>query len=54
LVKGEHTGARLAIHLKYVLDGFELTEGRLLGMTTDNASSNYSMTCELQSTLEAS
>jgi hypothetical protein len=40
--------------LKDVLDRFELTDGRLLGMTTDNASSNYSMTGELQSSLEAS
>jgi len=37
-----------------VLDCFELTDGRLLGITMDNASSNYSMTRELQSTLEAS
>jgi len=37
-----------------VLDHFELTDGRLLGITTDNASSNYSMTRKLQSTLEAS
>jgi len=37
-----------------VLDRFELTEGRLLVIATDNASSNYSMTRELQSTLEAS
>jgi len=37
-----------------VLDCFELTDGRLLGITTDNASSNYSMTRELQSTLEYS
>ena len=37
-----------------VLDRFELTNGRLHGITTDNASSNYSMTRELQSTLEAS
>jgi len=36
-----------------VLDHFELTDGRLLGITMDNASSNYSMTRELQSTLEA-
>jgi hypothetical protein len=40
--------------LKDVLDLFELADGRLLGITTDNASSNYSMTCKLQSTLEAS
>ena len=37
-----------------MLDHLELTDGRLLGITTDNASSNYSMTRELQSTLEAS
>jgi len=37
-----------------VLDCFELTDGCLLGITTDNASSNYSMTRELQSTLEIS
>jgi hypothetical protein len=40
--------------LKHVLDRFELTDGRLLGITTNNASSNYSMTRKLQSTLEAS
>jgi hypothetical protein len=53
-VKGQHTGARLAVHLKDVLDRYELPDGRLLGITTYNASSNYSMTPELQSTLEAS
>jgi len=37
-----------------VLDSFELTDGHFLSITTDNASSNYSMTRELQSTLEAS
>jgi len=37
-----------------VLDRFELTDGHLLGITTDNASSNYSITRELQSTLESS
>jgi hypothetical protein len=36
------------------MDRFELTDGCLLGITTDNSSSNYSMTCELQSKLEAS
>jgi len=40
--------------LKEVLDHFELTVGRLLGITTDNASSHYSMPRELQTTLEAS
>jgi hypothetical protein len=37
-----------------MLDGIELTDGRLLGITTHNNSSNYSMTHELQSKLEAS
>jgi len=37
-----------------VLDHFELTDGHVFGITTDNASSNFSMTRELQSTLEAS
>jgi hypothetical protein len=37
-----------------MLDHFALTDDRLLGVPTDNASSNYSMTHELQSTLEAS
>jgi len=37
-----------------VLDRFELTDGCLLGIKMNNASSNYSMTRELQSTLEAS
>ena len=41
------------MHWKDVLDHFELADGRLLGITTDIASSNYSMTRELQSTLEA-
>jgi len=53
-VKGQHTGARLSVHLKDVLDCFELTDGCLLGSITDNASSNYLMTRQLQSTLEAS
>ena len=53
-MKGQHTGATLAIHLKDMLDHFELTNGRLLAIVTDNASSNYSMTREFQSTLEAS
>jgi len=54
LVKGQHSGARLAVHLKDVLDHFERTDSHLLQITTDNASSNYSMTRKLQSTLEAS
>jgi len=37
-----------------ILGGFELTDGRLLGILTDNASPDSSMTRELQSTLEES
>jgi hypothetical protein len=51
---GQYTRARLAIHLKDVLDCFELTDSHLLSIETDNASSNYSITSELQSTLEGS
>jgi hypothetical protein len=40
--------------LKYVLDYFELSDSRLLAITTDNASSDHSITHKLQSTLEAS
>jgi hypothetical protein len=40
--------------LKDVLDHFELTDSRRLGITMDNASTNYLMTRELHSTLEAS
>jgi len=37
-----------------MLDRFELTNSRLIGITTDNASSHPWMTRELQSSLEAS
>jgi len=40
--------------VKGVLHRLRLTDGRLLRIITDNASSNYWMICELQSTLEAS
>jgi hypothetical protein len=51
---GEHTGARLAVHLQDVLDCFKPTDGHLLGISTDNTFSNYSLTQEMQLTLEAS
>jgi len=44
----------MAVYLKSFLDGFLLTDGHFLEITTDNASSNYSMTHELQSTFEGS
>jgi hypothetical protein len=40
--------------LKDVLDLFGLTDGRLLSITTDNASSDSMMTRELQSRLQTS
>jgi hypothetical protein len=40
--------------LKDVLDHFALADGPLLHISTNNHSSNYSMTRKLQSTLEAS
>jgi len=51
---GQHTGARLAIHWEDVLYSLELTDGRLIGITRDQVSSNYLMTCKLRSTLESS
>jgi len=50
----QHTGTWLAIYLKEDLDQFELTDGHLLGIMSGNTGWNYSMTQELQSTLEAS
>jgi hypothetical protein len=35
---GQHTGARLAVHVEYVLDQFELTDGRLHGIPIDSIS----------------
>jgi hypothetical protein len=52
LVDSRHTGAMIAIHLKEVLDCFELTDGHVLRIMTNNAASNYSTTRHLQSTLE--
>lgn len=52
--QGQHTGARLVVHLNDIVDRFELTDGCILGITTDNTSSNYPMAHKLQSTLEAS
>jgi hypothetical protein len=47
-------GAWLAGNVKQFLDCFELTDNHLLGISRHNASSSYSMTCKLQSFLEAS
>jgi hypothetical protein len=47
LVKSQHTGATLAIHFKKVLESFELADGGLLWIMTDNAVPNYSMTRKL-------
>jgi hypothetical protein len=46
-------GALLAGHLKEVIDHVELNAGWILEITTDNASSHYSMTSESQTSFEA-
>ena len=53
-MKGSHDGFNLAAHLQAVLARFGLDTRFLLGVTTDNASSNYSMTGCLQKLLENS
>jgi len=53
-VKGQHTGAQLAGHWKEGLNRVDLTDGCVFGNTTDQASSNHSMTPELLTTREAS
>jgi hypothetical protein len=52
--KGQHTGARIVGHLKDVFEGFVLPDCRLIVITTDNVSSNYSLTREIPTTIEAS
>jgi len=51
--QGQQTGAELAVHFKDFFDRSELTDGCVLGITPDNASSNLIMACELQATFEA-
>jgi hypothetical protein len=41
------------MHLNGILECFELTDGYIVGITRDKAASNYSMTQELQLTLDA-
>jgi len=53
-INGQHTWARRAEHVKDILDRDEHTDGRLLGIRTNNPSSKYSMTCALWSTLQVS
>jgi len=53
-MKGQHAGASLAVDWKDAGGRFEHIDSCLLGITTDNASSNYSKTRVRQSTLEAS
>ena len=51
---GHHSGAGQATHWKDVFDHCELTDGCLLGITTEDDFSNYSMTRKLESTYEDS
>jgi uncharacterized membrane protein len=48
---GQHTAARLAVHVKEVLNCVGLTNGCVLGISTHNASTNESMTQKRQLTL---
>jgi hypothetical protein len=50
----QHTGGRITVDFIDMHGFFEITDGHLFDSTTDHASSNYWMTCELQSTLQAS
>ena len=51
---GQHAGAWLAVHLRDVLDCVELTVSQMIGIMTNTTFPHYSMTRELQSTLEVS
>jgi hypothetical protein len=42
----QHSGAWLEVHLNEVVHCFQLTNGYLVGRTTDNASTNNLMTSE--------
>jgi hypothetical protein len=53
LGKGLNTGTLLPIHLKEVFVHFELTDCRLLDITTDIVSTKYLMRRELQSILKS-
>jgi len=53
-LKANKVEANLAIHMQNVLDRFDLTYSRLLGITTYNDTSNDLMTFKLQWTLEDS
>ena len=51
-ISGQHSGANIAHVLMEVLIRYEIDDGRLLGITTDNASSNYVTSACLQNALE--
>jgi len=53
-VKGQHTGARVAVHLQNVQGHSDLTDSCVSGITTYNFPLNYVMTCEPQSSLAQS
>lgn len=50
-IPGDHSGANIANVLMGVLTRYEIDDGRLLGITTDNASSNYVTSACLQDAL---
>jgi hypothetical protein len=48
-IKGQYSGALLVGYFTEVQDCVQLTAGRLIGITTNNPTSKYSMSRELQS-----
>ena len=52
-MKGFHSGLNLSKHLASVMGRFGLENGRVLGIMTDNATSNYAMARELQKSLKS-
>ena len=49
--RGKHDGVTLAAHVVEVLQRYSLDDGRLMGITTDNASANYTMCKALEDAL---
>ena len=50
-IQGEHNGENLAAVIMDVLHRYMIDDGRLLGITTDNASSNFTTSDSLQAAL---
>lgn len=51
-IHGDHNGQNLAAVIMDVLHRYKIDDGRLLGITTDNASSNFTTSDSLQAALK--